>query len=122
MGSRRLTRYQRVSGDAVEYEVFARKTRVEPLHQVGSVVAPDSDLGDGIASNGETHHRHHRDKTSSGADPTAPACHDSTTDPKSGDEESDDDDNGKVASLEVRPDSLLSLIFGNDSHRGDGHH
>ena len=37
-------RYRRVSGDAVEYEVFARKTRVEPLHQVGSVVAPDDDL------------------------------------------------------------------------------
>ena len=36
--------YKRVSGDAVEYEVFARKTRVEPLHQVGSVVAPDDDL------------------------------------------------------------------------------
>jgi 1,2-phenylacetyl-CoA epoxidase PaaB subunit len=36
--------YRRVSGDAVEYEVFARKTRVEPLHQVGSVVAPDDDL------------------------------------------------------------------------------
>ena len=26
------------------YEVFARKTRLEPLHQVGSVVAPDDDL------------------------------------------------------------------------------
>jgi 1,2-phenylacetyl-CoA epoxidase PaaB subunit len=37
-------RYRRVSGDAVEYEVFARKTRVEPLRQVGSVVAPDDDL------------------------------------------------------------------------------
>ena len=37
-------KYQRVSGDAVEYEVFARKTRVEPLHQVGRVVAPDDDL------------------------------------------------------------------------------
>ncbi len=37
-------KYRRVSGDAVEYEVFARKTRVEPLHQVGSVVAPDDDL------------------------------------------------------------------------------
>ena len=37
-------RYRRVSGDAVEYQVFARKTRVEPLHQVGSVVAPDDDL------------------------------------------------------------------------------
>jgi 1,2-phenylacetyl-CoA epoxidase PaaB subunit len=39
-----MTKYKRVSGDAVEYEVFARKTRVEPLHQVGSVVAPDDDL------------------------------------------------------------------------------
>jgi 1,2-phenylacetyl-CoA epoxidase PaaB subunit len=37
-------KYKRVSGDAVEYEVFARKTRVEPLRQVGSVVAPDDDL------------------------------------------------------------------------------
>ena len=40
----RVTTYKRVSGDAVEYEVFARKTRGEPLHQVGSVVAPDDDL------------------------------------------------------------------------------
>src|ERR1700676_4624395 len=38
------THYTPVSGDAVEYEVFARKTRAEPLHQVGSVVAPDDDL------------------------------------------------------------------------------
>jgi len=38
------TNYKRVSGDAVEYEVYARKTRAEPLHQVGSVVAPDDDL------------------------------------------------------------------------------
>jgi 1,2-phenylacetyl-CoA epoxidase PaaB subunit len=37
-------KYQRVNGDAVEYEVFARKTRLEPLRQVGSVVAPDDDL------------------------------------------------------------------------------
>ncbi len=44
MGSGGLTKYKRVSGDAVEYEVFARKTRGEPLHQVGSVVAPDDDL------------------------------------------------------------------------------
>ncbi len=36
--------YKRVTGDAVEYEVYARKTRAEPLHQVGSVVAPDDDL------------------------------------------------------------------------------
>ncbi len=39
-----MTKYTRVSGDAVEYEVFARKTRGDPLHQVGSVVAPDDDL------------------------------------------------------------------------------
>jgi 1,2-phenylacetyl-CoA epoxidase PaaB subunit len=39
-----VTTYKRVSGDALEYEVFARKTRVEPLRQVGSVVAPDDDL------------------------------------------------------------------------------
>ena len=39
-----MTTYTRVSGDAVEYEVFARKTRLEPLRQVGSVVAPDDDL------------------------------------------------------------------------------
>ncbi len=44
LGPGRLTNYKRVSGDAVEYEVFARKTRGEPLHQVGSVVAPDDDL------------------------------------------------------------------------------
>ena len=47
MGPGRLTlavRYKRVSGDAVEYAVFARKTRAEPLRQVGSVVAPDDDL------------------------------------------------------------------------------
>ena len=37
-------KYKRVSGGAVEYEVFARKTRLEPLRQVGSVVAPDDDL------------------------------------------------------------------------------
>ena len=44
MGPCGLTQYKRVSGDAVEYEVFARKTRGEPLHQVGSVVAPADDL------------------------------------------------------------------------------
>ena len=36
--------YKRVSGDALEYEVFARKSRVDALHLVGSVVAPDDDL------------------------------------------------------------------------------
>jgi len=38
------TSYKRVSGDAVEYEVFARKARADSLHLVGSVVAPDADL------------------------------------------------------------------------------
>ena len=37
-------KYKRVNGDAVEYEVFARKTRLEALRLVGSVVAPDDDL------------------------------------------------------------------------------
>jgi 1,2-phenylacetyl-CoA epoxidase PaaB subunit len=37
-------RYTRVHADVHEYDVFARKTRVEPLHQVGSVVAPDDGL------------------------------------------------------------------------------
>ena len=36
--------YTRVHAEVHEYDVFARKTRVEPLHQVGSVVAPDDDL------------------------------------------------------------------------------
>jgi len=36
--------YKRVSGDAAAYEVFARKSRVDALHLVGSVVAPDDDL------------------------------------------------------------------------------
>jgi 1,2-phenylacetyl-CoA epoxidase PaaB subunit len=40
-GSRQLTR---VHGSVQEYEVFARKVRVEPLRQIGSVVAPDDDL------------------------------------------------------------------------------
>ena len=44
MGPRGLTKYKRVSGEAIEYEVFARKLREEPLHLVGSVVAPDDDL------------------------------------------------------------------------------
>ena len=39
-----MSGYRRVSGDAVEYEVFARKSRVDALHLVGSVVAPDDDL------------------------------------------------------------------------------
>ena len=37
-------KYKRVNGDAVEYEVFARKTRLDALRMVGSVVAPDDDL------------------------------------------------------------------------------
>jgi 1,2-phenylacetyl-CoA epoxidase PaaB subunit len=36
--------YSRVHANVREYDVFARKTRVEPLRQVGSVVAPDDDL------------------------------------------------------------------------------
>ncbi|MEA2533261.1 MAG: hypothetical protein QOJ93_1072, partial [Actinomycetota bacterium] len=34
-------------------------------------VTVDSDLGDGIASSGETHHRHHSDKSISSPDLTA---------------------------------------------------
>jgi len=44
LGAYRLMRYTRVHTDVHAYDVFARKTRVEPLHQVGSVVAPDDDL------------------------------------------------------------------------------
>jgi 1,2-phenylacetyl-CoA epoxidase PaaB subunit len=36
--------FTRVHGAVEEYEVFARKSRAEPLRQVGSVVAPDRDL------------------------------------------------------------------------------
>jgi 1,2-phenylacetyl-CoA epoxidase PaaB subunit len=36
--------YNRVQGQAQEYEVFARKLRLEPLRQIGFVVAPDDDL------------------------------------------------------------------------------
>jgi hypothetical protein len=55
-------------------------------------VAPCFDLGDGIASSGETHHRH-RDKNSSVPDLTAtPDRQDSATDLRTGDEEKDDDD------------------------------
>ena len=36
--------FTRVHGRVREYEVFARKARIEPLRQVGSVVAPDDDL------------------------------------------------------------------------------
>jgi hypothetical protein len=63
-------------------------------------VAPGFDLGDGIASSGETHHHRHRDKSSSVPDLTAtPARQDSATDLRTGDEEKDDDD------------SLVSLLF-----------
>jgi 1,2-phenylacetyl-CoA epoxidase PaaB subunit len=36
--------FNRVHGSVREYEVFARKLRVEPLRLIGSVVAPDDDL------------------------------------------------------------------------------
>ncbi|MGH7778153.1 MAG: hypothetical protein ACREPI_13405 [Candidatus Dormibacterales bacterium] len=36
--------FKRVHEKVSEYEVFARRSRVDPLHQVGSVVAPDDDL------------------------------------------------------------------------------
>ena len=36
--------YHRFHDRVKEYEVFARKARVEPLRLVGSVVAPDADL------------------------------------------------------------------------------
>jgi 1,2-phenylacetyl-CoA epoxidase PaaB subunit len=36
--------FTRVHPSVREYEVFARKARVEPLRQVGTVVAPDDDL------------------------------------------------------------------------------
>ena len=36
--------YVRVHPQVREYDVFARKARVDPLRQVGSVVAPDDDL------------------------------------------------------------------------------
>jgi 1,2-phenylacetyl-CoA epoxidase PaaB subunit len=36
--------FNRVHGQVREYEVFARKVRLEPLRLIGSVVAPDDDL------------------------------------------------------------------------------
>ena len=36
--------FSRVHASVREYEVFARKARLEPLRLVGSVVAPDDDL------------------------------------------------------------------------------
>jgi 1,2-phenylacetyl-CoA epoxidase PaaB subunit len=39
-----VSTFNRVHEHVREYEVFARKARAEPLHLVGSVVAPDNDL------------------------------------------------------------------------------
>lgn len=36
--------FSRVHARVREYEVFARKARLDPLRLVGSVVAPDDDL------------------------------------------------------------------------------
>lgn len=36
--------FKRVHDRVQAYEVFARKLRLEPLHQIGSVIAPDADL------------------------------------------------------------------------------
>ena len=36
--------FVRVHDEVQEYEVFARKTRLEPLRQVGAVVTPDDEL------------------------------------------------------------------------------
>jgi len=36
--------FTRVHGEVQEYEVFARKARLEALRLIGSVVAPDQDL------------------------------------------------------------------------------
>ena len=41
--------YVRVHREVSEYAVFARKLRVEPLRQVGSVVAPDDELAKAYA-------------------------------------------------------------------------
>lgn len=41
--------YTRVHRLVREYAVFARKLRVEPLRQVGSVVAPDDELAKAYA-------------------------------------------------------------------------
>jgi len=45
--------FVRVHADVQEYEVFARKTRLEPLRQVGAVVAPDDDLAEEAAALGD---------------------------------------------------------------------
>ena len=39
----------RVHRSVREYDVFARKARVDPLHHVGRVVAPDDDLAQAYA-------------------------------------------------------------------------
>lgn len=44
-----MATFSRVHERVREYEVFARKAREEPLHQVGSVVAPDDDLAQAYA-------------------------------------------------------------------------
>jgi 1,2-phenylacetyl-CoA epoxidase PaaB subunit len=36
--------FTRVHANVREYDVFARKARIDPLHHVGRVVAPDDDL------------------------------------------------------------------------------
>ena len=36
--------FNRVHATVREYEVLARKVRIEPLRMIGSVVAPDDDL------------------------------------------------------------------------------
>ena len=41
--------YARVHREVREYAVFARKLRVEPLRQVGRVVAPDDELAKAYA-------------------------------------------------------------------------
>jgi 1,2-phenylacetyl-CoA epoxidase PaaB subunit len=42
-------RFARVHQSVREYEVFARKARVDSLRKVGSVVAPDDDLAQAYA-------------------------------------------------------------------------
>jgi 1,2-phenylacetyl-CoA epoxidase PaaB subunit len=42
-------RFVRVHQSVREYEVFARKARVDSLRKVGSVVAPDDDLAQAYA-------------------------------------------------------------------------
>ncbi len=49
MGARRVRRFSRVHESVREYEVLARKSRIEPLRVIGSVVAPDTDLAQAYA-------------------------------------------------------------------------